>query len=46
MQESHRATFGTDILEAPLELWPEPFPNVAQTKYLLQRACANPRSRR
>jgi hypothetical protein len=41
-QESHRATFGTEIVEAPLELWPEPFPNVAQTKYLLRAGVREP----
>ena len=35
-------TFGTEILEAPLELWPEPFPNVAQTKYLLRAGVREP----
>ncbi len=35
-QQSHRERFGTEILHAPIELWPEPFPNVAQTKYLLR----------
>ena len=28
-QQSHRELFGTEILDAPLELWPEVFPNVA-----------------
>jgi hypothetical protein len=41
-QRAHRDTFGTDILAAPLELWPEPFPNVAQTKYLLQQGVREP----
>ena len=41
-QQSHRATFGTEILDAPLELWPEPFPNVAQTKYLLRAGVREP----
>jgi hypothetical protein len=41
-QASHRAQFGTEILAAPLELWPEPFPNVAQSKYLLQQGVREP----
>ncbi len=28
-QQSHRRQFGTEILDAPLELWPQVFPNVA-----------------
>ncbi len=35
-QQSHREVFGTEILDAPIELWPEVFPSVAQTKYLLR----------
>jgi hypothetical protein len=41
-QQSHRDSFGTEILEAPLELWPEPFPNVEQTKYLLRAGVREP----
>jgi len=41
-QAAHREAFGTDVLEAPLELWPEPFPNVAQTKYLLREGVRGP----
>jgi hypothetical protein len=41
-QQSHRETFGTEILDAPLELWPEVFPNVAQTKYLLRAGVPGP----
>jgi len=41
-QQSHREQFGTDILEAPIELWPEVFPSVAQTKYLLREGVAAP----
>ena len=39
-QQSHREQFGTEILDVPLELWPEVFPNVAQSKYLLARGRA------
>jgi hypothetical protein len=41
-QQSHREQFGTEILEAPIELWPEVFPSVAQTKYLLREGVAAP----
>jgi hypothetical protein len=41
-QQSHREQFGTDILDAPLALWPEPFPNVAQSKYLLEHGVREP----
>ena len=45
-QQSHREQFGTEILDAPIELWPEVFPSVAQTKYLLREGVPRPRSRR
>jgi len=41
-QQSHHETFDTDILAAPLELWPEPFPSVAQSKYLLSHGVREP----
>jgi hypothetical protein len=41
-QRSHREDFGTEILAAPLDLWPEPFPSVAQSKYLLQQGVREP----
>jgi hypothetical protein len=41
-QRSHREEFGTEILDAPIELWPEVFPNVAQTKYLLRAGVPDP----
>ena len=41
-QRSHRGEFGTEILDAPLELWPEVFPNVAQSKYLLREGVREP----
>ena len=41
-QQSHREQFGTEILDAPIELWPEVFPSVAQTKYLLREGVPRP----
>ena len=36
------ATFGTPLLDVPLETWPEPFPNVTQTKFLLRHGVTGP----
>ena len=41
-QQSHREQFGTEILDAPLELWPDVYPNVAQSKYLLREGVRDP----
>ena len=41
-QQSHRDVFGTDVLDAPIELWPEVYPNVAQTKFLLREGVREP----
>jgi len=41
-QQSHREQFGTEIIDAPLELWPEVFPNVAQSKYLIREGVREP----
>src|SRR5580765_6613227 len=41
-QQSHREQFGTEILAAPIDLWPEVFPSVAQTKYLLREGVTGP----
>jgi hypothetical protein len=41
-QQSHREQFGAEVLDAPIELWPEVFPNVAQSKYLLRAGVAEP----
>jgi hypothetical protein len=41
-QQSHREAFGTEILHAPLDTWPEPYPSVGQTKYLLREGVATP----
>jgi hypothetical protein len=41
-QQSHRQQFGTEIVDAPLELWPEVFPNVAQSKYLIRQGVREP----
>lgn len=41
-QQSHRETFGREIIDAPIELWPDVFPNVAQTKFLLREGVPGP----
>jgi hypothetical protein len=41
-QQSHREQFGTEILDAPIDLWPEVYPNVAQSKYLLSEGVRDP----
>lgn len=38
----HLTTFGTEILPAPIEEWPEAYPNVAQTKHLLAAGVREP----
>jgi hypothetical protein len=35
-EEKRQADFGTPILDVPLETWPENFPNVEQSKYLIR----------
>jgi hypothetical protein len=34
--------FGTPLLDVPLETWPESFPNVEQTKFLLRKGVTQP----
>ena len=41
-QQAHRERFGTEIIEAPLDLWPETHPNVARTKYLIAEGVRDP----
>jgi hypothetical protein len=41
-QAHHRATFGTELLEAPLSAWPENYPNVAQARLLLKHGVREP----
>jgi hypothetical protein len=41
-QQAHREQFGTEILDAPIELWPDVYPSVAQSKYLLREGVRQP----
>lgn len=41
-QQHHEATFGTAILNAPIDTWPENYPNVAQAKFLVAAGIREP----
>lgn len=41
-QEQHAEVFGKPLLHAPLETWPENYPNVAQAKFLLRHGVREP----
>jgi hypothetical protein len=41
-QQHHTETFGTEILDVPLDTWPEHYPNAAQAKYLLAEGVRDP----
>ncbi|HET9730305.1 MAG TPA: hypothetical protein VFR41_12820 [Acidimicrobiia bacterium] len=41
-QQSHREQFGTELLDAPIDTWPEPYPSVTQSKYLLREGVREP----
>ncbi len=41
-QAGHRADFGTELLDAGLDTWPAPAPNVAQSRLLLERGVREP----
>src|SRR5664279_3930444 len=41
-EEQRVAQFGTPILDVPLDTWPENFPNVEQSKFLIRRGARGP----
>ncbi|HEY3833922.1 MAG TPA: hypothetical protein VGO03_16625, partial [Acidimicrobiia bacterium] len=41
-QAHHRAEFGTEIAEAPLDQWPASYPNLAQSQLLLRHGVTTP----
>jgi hypothetical protein len=41
-QAQHRRDFGTELLDAGLDTWPPPSPNVAQSRLLLERGVREP----
>lgn len=41
-QAKHRSDFGTDLLDLPLDTWPEHYPNVAQARLLIESGVPQP----
>src|SRR5262245_40693222 len=41
-QAAHREQFGTELLDVPLDTWPQTFPSVAQSRYLLELGVREP----
>jgi hypothetical protein len=41
-REKHREDFGADVIDVPLETWPEHFPNLAQARFLIQQGVREP----
>lgn len=41
-QRKHREDFGKDVVDIPLETWPENFPNVDQARYLIEAGVREP----
>jgi len=41
-QAAHEATYGTELLGAPIDTWPAHYPNLAQSKHLLAHGVTQP----
>ena len=41
-QARHRRDLGTELLDVPLATWPAPYPNLAQSRYLLSEGVRQP----
>ncbi len=41
-QAGHESTFGTPLMDLPLETWPGHYPNVAQARFLLESGLPEP----
>jgi hypothetical protein len=41
-QRRHGEEFGTEVLDVPLTTWPETYPSVAQSRYLLEQGVREP----
>ncbi|MCX7619582.1 MAG: hypothetical protein N2037_01910 [Acidimicrobiales bacterium] len=41
-EAKRRADFGTDPLDVPIDAWPENFPNVEQSKFLIRQGITEP----
>src|SRR5271167_3548174 len=40
--EQHRETFGTELIDVPIERWDRTFPNVEQARFLLRSGVPEP----
>ncbi len=41
-QQRHAAQFGTELLHLPLDTWPEHYPNIPQSRHLLEHGVREP----
>ena len=41
-QAKHRRDFGTELLDLPLDTWPEHYPNVPQARFLVESGITDP----
>ncbi|HVM09707.1 MAG TPA: hypothetical protein VM345_14660 [Acidimicrobiales bacterium] len=41
-QEKHKEEFGKDVIDIPLETWPEHYPNLPQAQYLIEAKVPEP----
>jgi hypothetical protein len=41
-QQRHHEQFGTELLGVPLETWPETYPNLPQSRYLVEQGVSQP----
>lgn len=41
-REKHREDFGAEVIDVPLETWPEHFPNLAQARFLISEGVREP----
>jgi hypothetical protein len=41
-QQQHAKQFDTELLGLPLETWPEPYPNVTQSRFLIEQGVPQP----
>ncbi len=41
-RQQHREQFGAELLDVPLDTWPATYPNVAQSRYLLEEGVREP----
>src|SRR3954454_6990129 len=41
-QQQHGEQFGPELLGLPLDTWPEPYPNLTQSRYLVEQGVTEP----